>query len=60
LVIIRENFSDRQIAELEEILEMAKNAEQKAREMCELSTAIAWKAQKQMQKIRETRKQFYQ
>ncbi len=50
-------LNNQQIAELEEILEMAKITEQKAREMSELSTAIAWKYQKRMQEIREAKKQ---
>lgn len=53
----QEELNDQQIAELEEILEMAKITEQKAKEMCELSTAIAWKYQKRMKEIREARKQ---
>lgn len=35
---------------------MAKVAEQKARETSKLATAIAWKYQKRMQKIREAGK----
>ncbi|MGL4882966.1 MAG: hypothetical protein ACRC8K_18205 [Waterburya sp.] len=54
----REKLNNQQIAELEEILEMAKITEQKAKEMSELSTAIAWKYQKRMQEIREARKQI--
>ena len=38
-----------------EILELAKEAEQKARETSELATAIALKYQKRMQEIREVR-----
>ena len=56
----QEKLNNQQIAELEEILEMAKITEQKAKEMSELSTAIAWKYQKRMQEIRETRKQISQ
>ena len=52
-------LNEKQIAELEEILEIAKITEQKAREMCELSTAIAWKYQKRMQQIRTKRKQKF-
>lgn len=51
-------LNDQQIADLEKILEMAKITEQKAREMCELSTAITWKYQKRMRKIRDTRKKL--
>ncbi|MGE5655982.1 MAG: hypothetical protein ACM37W_05140 [Actinomycetota bacterium] len=40
-----------------EILEMVKDFEQSAREMCEMSTAIAHKYQKRMQAIRETEKE---
>ncbi len=40
-----------------EILELAKYAEQKARETSELATAIALKYQKRMREIREARKQ---
>ena len=36
------------IAELEEVLEITKITEQKTRGNCELSTAIAWKYQKQI------------
>ncbi|MGL5943587.1 MAG: hypothetical protein ACRC2S_25125 [Waterburya sp.] len=54
----RKKLNNQQIAELEEILEMAKITEQKAKEMSELSTAIAWKYQKRMQEIREARKQI--
>lgn len=54
----QEKLNNQQIAELEEILEMAKITEQKAKEMSELSTAIAWKYQKRMQEIREARKQI--
>ncbi len=39
-----------------EVLELAKDAEQKARETSELATAIALKYQKRMQEIREARK----
>ena len=56
----QEKLNNQQIAELEEILEMAKITEQKAKEMSELSTAIAWKYQKRMQEIREARKQISQ
>ena len=45
-------LNQQQIAELEEILAIAKVTEQKAREMSELSTSIAWKYQKKMQEIR--------
>lgn len=51
------SLNEKQIAELEEILEMARIMEEKAREMCEMSTAIAWKYQLRMQEIREARKQ---
>ncbi|MGL5076567.1 MAG: hypothetical protein ACRDBG_12205 [Waterburya sp.] len=54
----QEKLNNQQIAELEEILEMAKITEQKAKEMSELSTAIAWKYQKRMQEIRKARKQI--
>lgn len=40
-----------------EILELAKDAEQKARETSELACAIALKYQKRMQEVREARKQ---
>jgi hypothetical protein len=36
-----------------EILELARDFEQSAREMCEMSTAIAHKYQKQVSKIRQ-------
>lgn len=35
-----------------EILELAKEMEQSAREMCELTTQIAWKYQKRVQQIK--------
>ncbi len=38
------------------ILELVKDFEQSAREMCEMSTAIAHKYQKRMQEIREAEK----
>lgn len=41
-----EKLNSQQIAELEEILDLARMTEQQAREMCELSTMIAWKYQK--------------
>ena len=41
-----------------EMLEHFKLAEQAAREMCELSTAIALKYQKRMREIREARKKW--
>lgn len=50
-----EELNEKQIAELEEILEMVKVTEQKAREMCEMSTAIAWKYQKRVQEIKKIR-----
>lgn len=40
-----------------EILELAKEAEQKARETSELATAIALKYQKRMREIREGRRE---
>jgi biotin synthase-like enzyme len=46
-------LNQQQLAELEEILEMAKITEQKAREMCEMSTAIAWKYQKRIHEIEQ-------
>jgi endonuclease III len=58
MTMTQEKLNNQQIAELEEILEMAKITEQKAKEMSELSTAIAWKYQKRMQEIREARKQI--
>lgn len=36
-----------------EILELARDFEQSAREMCEMSTAIAYKYQKQVSEIRQ-------
>lgn len=36
-----------------EMLEEFKQAEQAARELCELSTAIAWKYQKKVSQLRE-------
>ena len=41
--------------EMQELLELAKDAEQKARETSELATAIALKYQKRMREIREAR-----
>ena len=40
-----------------ELLELAKDAEQKARETGELATAIALKYQKRMREIRKSRQQ---
>ena len=40
--------NSKEIAELEEVLEITKITEQKTRGTCELSTAIAWKYQKQI------------
>lgn len=40
-----------------EIIELAKEAEQKARETSELATAIALKYQKRMREIREGRRE---
>jgi hypothetical protein len=36
-----------------EILELVKDFEQSSRELCELSTAIAWKYQKKVSQLRE-------
>lgn len=41
-----EKLNSEKITELEEILDLAKMTEQQAREMCKLSTMIAWKYQK--------------
>ncbi|NJK50075.1 hypothetical protein HC931_19790 [Candidatus Gracilibacteria bacterium] len=38
-----------------EILELAKDFEQSARELCELSTAIAWKYQKKVSQLQSDR-----
>ncbi len=46
-----------QIAELEEILKLTKKTEQKAREMSELSTIIAWKYQKKIQILEENQEE---
>lgn len=40
-----------------ELLALAKDFEQKAREMCDMSTAIALKYQKRMREIREVGQQ---
>jgi molybdenum-dependent DNA-binding transcriptional regulator ModE len=40
-----------------EMLEQFKDAEQAAREMCEMSTRMAWKYQKRMQEIRKARQE---
>jgi hypothetical protein len=37
-----------------EILELAKDFEQSARELCELSTAIAWKYQKKVSQLQDS------
>lgn len=42
-----------------EILELAKEAEQKARETSELATAIALKYQQRMREIREARREKF-
>ena len=41
--------------EMQELLELAKDAEQKARETSELATAIALKYQQRMREVREAR-----
>ena len=46
-----------QIAELEEVLKLTKMTEQKAREMSELSTVIAWKYQKKIQILEENQEE---
>lgn len=56
--MIPEELNERQIEELEAILVMVKNTEQKAREMSELSTAIAWKYQQRMREVRKAKKQL--
>ena len=43
-----ESLTDKQLAELEEILQIAKLAEQKAKEMSDLATAISLKYQKRL------------
>ncbi len=40
-----------------ELLALAKDFEQKAREMCEMSTALALKYQKRVREIQEARQQ---
>lgn len=40
-----------------ETLELIKSAEQAAREMCEMSTAIALKYQRRVREVREARQQ---
>lgn len=47
-----------QIAELEEVLKLTKMTEQKAREMSELSTVIAWKYQKKIQLTEEKKEEI--
>lgn len=47
------SLSEEQLAELTEILELAKIAEQKAREMSELATEIAQKTHKRVQEFRQ-------
>lgn len=43
-----QSLTDKQQAELEEILQIAKLAEQKAKEMSDLATAISFKYQKRL------------
>ncbi|HEY9852690.1 MAG TPA: hypothetical protein V6D28_24675 [Leptolyngbyaceae cyanobacterium] len=44
----QQHLNDKQQAELEEILQIAKLAEQKAKEMSDLATAISLKYQKRL------------
>jgi hypothetical protein len=55
--MIQPELNREQIAELEEILEMARITEQKAREMSELSTQIAHKWQQRATARQQVKKQ---
>lgn len=46
-------LNEKQLAELAEILELARITEQKARKMSEMATAIAHKSQKRINEFRQ-------